>query len=193
MARSLTKTLEAQNLVDLAAEAARLADLIHQSVEQSRDIAKGLHPVVMDAEGLVSALHELAARSSGSIACRLRCERMVPITNNGVALHLYRIAQEAVTNALKHSDARSITLSLRLRQGQLSLSVADDGCGLPDVIHASHGMGLRLMKYRAEVIGADFAIGRRKKNGTRMTCLLRMAPAEPPPPAFPAPLPQFNG
>lgn len=194
MARSLTKTLEAQNLLELAAEAARLADLIHQSVEQSRDIAKGLHPVVMDAEGLVSALHELAARSSGSIACRLRCEHMVPITNNGVALHLYRIAQEAVTNALKHSDARSITLSLRLRQDQLSLSVADDGCGLPDVIHASHGMGLRLMKYRAEVIGADFAIGRRKKHGTRMTCLLRMAPPEPPlPPSLPAPLPLFIG
>ncbi|MFC5453635.1 PAS domain-containing sensor histidine kinase [Prosthecobacter fluviatilis] len=177
MARSLTKTLEAQALAGPAAEAARLADLIHQSVEQSRNIAKGLHPVVMDAEGLVSALHELAARSSGSISCRLRCEQMVPITDNDVALHLYRIAQEAVTNALKHSGARSITLSLRLRQGLLSLSVADDGCGLPEVIHAGDGMGLRLMKYRADVIGADFAIGKRKTHGTRMTCLLRMPAA----------------
>ncbi|WP_300932327.1 PAS domain S-box protein [Prosthecobacter sp.] len=184
MARSLTKTLEAQELAGPAAEAARLAKLLHQSVEQSRDIAKGLHPVVMDAEGLVSALHELASRSSGSISCRLRCERMVPITDNGVALHLYRIAQEAVTNALKHSGARSITLSLRLRQNLLSLSVADDGCGMPEVIHAGDGMGVRLMKYRADVIGADFAIGKRKKHGTRMTCLLRMAAAsQPPPPA----------
>jgi len=191
MARSLTKTLVAQELPGPAAEAARLAELLHQSVEQSRDIAKGLHPVVMDAEGLVSALHELASRSSGSISCRLRCERMVPITDNGVALHLYRIAQEAVNNALKHSSARSITVSLRLRQNQLSLSVADDGCGLPEVIHVSHGMGLRLMKYRADVIGADFAIGRRKKHGTRMTCLLRMTAAEQPPqPAFHPPLSQ---
>lgn len=174
MARSLTKTLEAQELAGPAEEAARLAALIHQSVEASRDIAKGLHPVVMDAEGLVSALHELAARSNGSISCRLRCERMVPITDNGVALHLYRIAQEAVTNALKHSGARSITLSLRLRQNLLSLSVADDGCGMPEVIHVGDGMGVRLMKYRADVIGADFAIGKRKKHGTRMTCLLRM-------------------
>jgi PAS domain S-box-containing protein len=194
MARSLTKTLEAQELPGPAAEAARLAALIHQSVEQSRDIAKGLHPVVMDAEGLVSALHELAARSNGSISCRLRCERMVPITDIGVALHLYRIAQEAVTNALKHSDARSITMSLRLRQNQLSLSVADDGCGLPEVIHANDGMGLRLMKYRADVIGADFAIGKRKKHGTRMTCLLRMTAAEPPPsPAFQTPLSPNHG
>ncbi|OYW77503.1 MAG: hypothetical protein B7Z37_03905 [Verrucomicrobia bacterium 12-59-8] len=186
MARSLTKTLVAQELVGPAAEAARLADLIHQSVEESRNIAKGLHPVVMDAEGLVSALHELAARSSGSTACRLRCERMVPITDNGVALHLYRIAQEAVTNALKHSGARSITMSLRLRQNQLSLSVADDGCGMPEVLPAGDGMGVRLMKYRADVIGADFAIGRRKNHGTRMTCLLRMpAAAQPPPPTFP--------
>ncbi len=174
MARSLTKTLEAQELAGPAAEAARLAALIHQSVEASRDVAKGLHPVVMDAEGLVSALHELAARSSGSISCRLRCERMVPIADNAVALHLYRIAQEAVMNALKHSGARSITLSLRLRQNLLSLSVADDGCGMPEVIHVGDGMGVRLMKYRADVIGADFAIGKRKKHGTRMTCLLRM-------------------
>lgn len=174
MAKSLSKTLEAQDLTGLAAEAARLTDLILQSVEQSRDIAKGLHPVVMDAEGLVSALHELATRSSGSIACRMRCEHKVPITNNVVALHLYRIAQEAVANALKHSEARTITVSLKLRHEGLSLSVADDGCGLPEVIDASHGMGLRLMKYRADVIGADFAIGRRKNHGTRMTCFLRM-------------------
>jgi len=191
MARSLTKTLETQELTGPATEAARLANLLHQTVEESRNIAKGLHPVVMDAEGLVSALHELAARTSSSVACRLRCERMVPITDNGVALHLYRIAQEAVTNALKHSDARSITLSLRLRQNVLSLSVADDGCGLPDVILASHGMGVRLMKYRADVFGADFAIGKRKNHGTRMTCLLRMAAAEQQPQqAVPAPLSQ---
>ena len=175
MARSLTKKLEAQDLGGHAAEAARLAELIHQSVEESRDIAKGLHPVVMDAEGLVSALHELAARSTGSISCRLRCEQKVTITDNGVALHLYRIAQEAVTNALKHSAARSITVSLRLRQNLLSLSVADDGCGLPDSHHSAHGMGLRLMKYRADVIGAEFAIGPRKNHGTRMTCVLNMA------------------
>ncbi|WP_395742925.1 PAS domain-containing protein [Prosthecobacter sp.] len=179
MARSLTKTLQAQHLPGPAAEAAHLAALLHQSLEQSRNIAKGLHPVVMDAEGLVSALHELAARSSGTIACRLRCTQMVPITDNAVALHLYRIAQEAVTNALKHSRARAITLSLKLRQDLLTLSVADDGCGLPEVIHASQGMGLRLMKYRADVIGADFSIGRRKNHGTRITCRLRMAASPP--------------
>ncbi len=186
MARSLTKTLEAQQLAAPAAEAAHLAALIHQSLEQSRDIAKGLHPVVMDAEGLVSALHELASRSSGGIACRLRCEHRVPITDNVVALHLYRIAQEAVANALKHSAARSITLSLKLRQDLLTLSVADDGCGLPEVIHASKGMGLRLMQYRADVIGADFSIGHRKNHGTRMTCLLRIF-AQPPSPSQPSP------
>lgn len=179
MSRSLTKKLEAQGLEGHAAEAARLAELIHQSVEESRDIAKGLHPVVMDSEGLVSALHELAARSSSSIPCRLRCEQKVPITDNGVALHLYRIAQEAVTNALKHSAANSITVSLRMRQNVLSLSVADDGCGLPGSDFSTKGMGVRLMKYRADVIGADFAIGPRKNHGTRMTCVLKMAASGP--------------
>lgn len=174
MARSLMKTLEARNLPEPAAEAARLADLIHQSVEQARNVARGLHPVVMDAEGLVSALHELAAQSNGDIACRLRCEQMVPIADNVTALHLYRIAQEAVTNALKHARARTITLSLRLRQNLLTLSVADDGRGLPDPAQAGNGMGVRLMRYRADVIGADFSIQRRKLRGTRMTCTLRM-------------------
>lgn len=177
MARSLTKTLEGQHLTEPAAEAAHLAAFIHQSLEQSRNIAKGLHPVVMDAEGLVSALHELAARSSHGIVCRLRCPQMVPITDNVVALHLYRIAQEAVTNALKHSGARAITLSLKLRQDWLTLSVADDGCGLPDEDHAGRGMGVQLMRYRADVIGAEFSIGRRKNHGTRMSCLLRMPAA----------------
>nr|WP_294383745.1 PAS domain-containing protein [Prosthecobacter sp.] len=186
MARSLSKTLDAQNLSEEAAEAAHLAELIHQSVEQSRDIAKGLHPVVMDAEGLVSALHELAARSNGNIACRLRCEHKVPIADDAVALHLYRIAQEAVTNALKHSGARTIILSLKLRQNLLTLSVADDGCGIPGADPTGKGIGLRLMKYRADVIGADFAVARRKNQGTRMTCSLRMTDAG-------LPLPQPSG
>ena len=183
MASSLTKTLEAQHLPGPAAQAGHLTALIQQSLEQSRNTAKGLHPVVMDAEGLVSALHELAARSSGAIVCRLRCQQRVPITDNIVALHLYRIAQEAVTNALKHARARTITLNLKLRQDLLTLSIADDGCGLPEVIHASEGMGVRLMKYRADVIGADFSIGRRKNHGTRISCLLRMAGAAPASPA----------
>lgn len=173
MGRSLTKTLEEQHLSAPAAEAARLADLIHQSVEQARSIARGLHPVVMDAEGLVSALHELAVRSTNTITkCQLLCERVVPISDNGTALHLYRIAQEAVTNALKHAGARNITLDLKLHHHILTLSVSDDGCGLPEALLQSQGMGVRLMQYRADVLGADFSIGRVKHGGTRMICSL---------------------
>ncbi|MDZ4405384.1 PAS domain S-box protein [Prosthecobacter sp.] len=179
MARSLMKTLEERNLAEPTAKAARLADLIHQSVEQARGIARGLHPVVMDAEGLVSALRELAAQSNGEVSCRLRCERMVPIADNMTALHLYRIAQEAVANALKHARARTITLSLRLWQNLLTLSVADDGHGLADPVQTGNGMGLRLMRYRADVIGGNFSIQRRKLRGTRMTCSLRMPDADP--------------
>ncbi len=175
MGRSLTKTLEQQNIIGPAAEASRLAELIHQSVEQARNIAKGLHPVVMDAEGLVSALHELAVRSSSdAVVCELQCEHMVPITDNDTALHLYRIAQEAVTNALKHAGADTVTLDLKLRRNTLALSVTDDGCGLPRSFQRSSGMGVRLMRYRADVIGADFSIERCKQGGTRMVCTLPM-------------------
>lgn len=174
MGRSLVKTLQQQNLPEPAAEASRLAELIHQSVEQARSIARGLHPVVMDSEGLVSALHELAAlSSSNTVACQLHCEHTVPVANNATSLHLYRIAQEAVTNALKHSGARTIMLDLRLRQHILSLSVTDDGCGMPEVLQ-DKGMGVRLMKYRANVLGAHFTIKRIKHGGTCMTCSLHL-------------------
>lgn len=178
MGRSLTKTLEERGLHDLAAQAQRLAGLIHESAEEARDAARGLHPVVMDSEGLVSALHELAARTHGQVRCRLRCERVVPIADNGTALHLYRIAQEAVVNALKHANARCITLSLRMREHVLLLGVSDDGRGMPEVLLKNHGMGIRLMQYRADVIGADFSIRRRRNGGTRITCALHMPATE---------------
>lgn len=178
MGRSLTKTLEERGLHDLAAQAQRLAGLIHESAEEARDAARGLHPVVMDSEGLVSALHELAARTHGQVRCRLRCERVVPIADNGAALHLYRIAQEAVVNALKHANARCITLSLRMREHVLLLGVSDDGSGMPEVLLKNHGMGIRLMQYRADVIGADFSIRRRRNGGTRITCALHMPTTE---------------
>lgn len=178
MGRSLTKTLEERGLHELAAQAQRLAGLIHESAEEARDAARGLHPVVMDSEGLVSALHELAARTHGQVRCRLRCERVVLIADNGAALHLYRIAQEAVVNALKHAGARCITLSLRMRERVLMLGVSDDGHGMPEVLLKNHGMGIRLMQYRADVIGADFSIRRRRNGGTRITCALRMPTVE---------------
>lgn len=174
MGRSLMKTLDEQGLHELASQARRLADLLHQSAEEARDVARGLHPVVVDSEGLVSALHELAARTDGHVRCRLRCERAVPIADNATAQHLYRIAQEAVANALKHADARSITLSLRMRGHFLTLGVADDGCGMPEVLLKKHGMGIRLMQYRADVIGADFVIRRRKGRGTQIICAWHM-------------------
>lgn len=177
MGRSLTKTLEGQGLDGLAAEAASLAELIHHSAEQARNIARGLHPVVMDSEGLASALLELAEQHSGEVVCRLQCARMVPIADNVTALHLYRIAQEAVVNALKHAAPKTITLSLKQHQNLLTLSVDDDGRGLPGPFHPGKGMGLYLMKYRANVIGADFSIERRKNGGTRVTCSLRMPEA----------------
>ncbi|MFO1486025.1 MAG: PAS domain-containing protein [Verrucomicrobiaceae bacterium] len=178
MGRSLTKTLQELQLAAPAADAARLTELLHQSVESARNIARGLQPLVVDAGGLVSALHELTARNnSSSVTCCLHCAHSVPVTDNAMALHLYRIAQEAVVNALKHAGARNVQVRFNQRGSMLTLEIEDDGCGIPEVVHAGKGMGLPLMQYRADVIGADIVIKRQPQGGTKVSCSVRLPAA----------------
>ena len=174
MGRALAKTLAKQSLVEQAGEVERLSELIHQAVDQARSVAKGLHPVDVDAHGLAAALRELAARTNHEISCRLRCASSVPISDNVVALHLYRIAQEAVANAVKHANPSRIIINLGMHRNLLALSVRNDGGTLPDTFHQATGMGLRLMRYRADAIGGTFHIHGLRGGGTRVLCTLPM-------------------
>ena len=181
MGRALAKTFAKQNLTEQAGEVEKLSDLIYQAVDQARSVAKGLHPVDVDAHGLAAALRDLASRTSREVSCRLRCARSVPISDNVVAQHLYRIAQEAVTNAVKHARPSRITITLGIRGNHLALSVRNDGSGLPVAFHHATGMGVRLMRYRADVIGGNFQIQPLKDGGTRVLCTLPMLHSTPPP------------
>lgn len=151
--------------------------LIEEAIELTRRLARGLHPVEMKDEGFADALQELAASISERFktVCRFECPQPVLIQEPGSAIHLYRIAQEAATNAVKHGKAREIVIRIENANGGVKLSVADDGAGVPAVPREGKGMGLRIMAYRASIIGGTFAVERRAPHGTRIVCTMPAA------------------
>jgi PAS domain S-box-containing protein len=156
---------------------AHIAELLNESISRCRDIARGLHPVEMDADGLMVALGDLASRTRPSIACAFRCDEPILMPESDVALNLYRIAQEAVNNALKYSGADSITISLTRDALNLRLSIADDGRGIPEPAPRPRrkqrgGMGLHIMRYRARTMGATLRIRACEPRGTEIVCTL---------------------
>ena len=152
--------------------AASIVELIRDGARQAWMLARGLSPVTLESHGLMSALRELTANSGKlfQIACRFDCPRPVLVPNNAVATHLYRIAQEAITNAVKHGHARSIVVSLRRTRSSVTLAVADNGNGLPRDVRTVQGMGLRIMQYRADTIGASLSFERGNRKGTIVLC-----------------------
>ena len=156
--------------------AVSIVELIRNGARQAWMLARGLSPVTLESHGLMSALRELAANSGKlfQITCRFDCPRPVLIPNNAVATHLYRIAQEAITNAVKHGCARSVVVSLCRTRKSATLAVTDNGTGLPQDLRAVQGMGLRIMKYRADTIGATLTIERAKRKGTNVLCQFKL-------------------
>ncbi len=162
------------------AEASRLVELIEDAIELTRQVARGLHPIEMQVGGIADNFQELAATVSErfKVSCQFECQRAVPLLDANVATHLFRIAQEAVTNAIRHGKARHINICLDSADNELILTITDDGSGLPENARNSNGMGLRIMAYRADMIGATFNLERLPKHGTRVTCT---RPAHPEP------------
>lgn len=163
-----------------AREAAALERMLSQAIHQARGLARGLNPVKLVAHGLMFALKQLA--SGVEEAARVRCFCLFPkpveVSGHTVANHLYRIAQEAVQNAITHGRARNVSIALVRRGRRVVLTVKDDGVGFPSVLRKRTGMGLDNMRTRAGQIGGVLEIRRRKKGGTAVTCSL-ISPAEP--------------
>ncbi len=152
-----------------------LARQLRQAVTQTRQLSHGLSPVSLEADGLMNALRELAesTRTLARIECDFTCHPAVLIPDAHVATHLYRIAQEAVNNALKHSHARGIHVSLEDTGELLTLTVRDNGRGAAKAPAHGSGMGLRVMKYRADLIGAKLDVESSPRRGTCVTCAVR--------------------
>ena len=158
-----------------ASDAAQLAELIDQAITATRQFARGLYPVKLDAEGLTSALQELAViiAQQFNVRCDFLCPQPVSVPERLVANNLYRIAQEAATNAARHARSRRIVIELQGATGTVRLSVQDDGGGLPEHWERSSGMGIHLMRYRANLIGARLEVGAIPAGGTAVAATWR--------------------
>ena len=159
----------------LASLAQRLNRELRETVTQARLISHSLAPVRLEGDGLMRGLAELAASTSRlpGVTCRFHCAPPVQVHDVTVATHLYRMAQEAVNNALKHGRARQIKVTLAEAGDGLELIVKNNGRALLAELHKNNGMGLNVMRYRAEMIGATLAIESGKRHGVRVTCTLR--------------------
>ncbi len=178
LSRRLAKDLAEAGKAE-AAQAEEIAQMLQRAMAQTRDLARGLSPVRLEAQGLADALRELAqsTRKLFRCGCRFDADGAVSLSNHKVAMHLYRIAQEAVTNALKHGKARHIRIGLAADGPAVTMTVVDDGKGLPADVSVRDGMGLRIMRYRAEVVGGTLLVERRPEGGTRVACSVTELPA----------------
>ena len=170
--RSLQQKLTDRSAPEAAA-AERITGLINEGIEQTRLVTRGLSPVGDDPGGLLPALHELAGgvQDAGGPECRVECPAPPAIPDRATATHLYRIAQEAVQNAIRHAHPTTILIRLTAGAGTLVLSVTDDGSGIP-AHRPRKGLGLEIMAHRAHSIGATLDVRHGDARGTVVTCTL---------------------
>lgn len=159
-----------------AVEAGKLVRLVNESVHKTRELARGLIPVMSDVQGLMSALQMWADEVEDiyGISCKFECPQPVLIWDVAISTHLYHIAQEAVNNAIKHGSATNILIRLSTENNLGTLQIRDDGAGIPKDQQNSGGMGLHIMTYRSTMIGGRLEISRNAENGTTVSCLFPM-------------------
>lgn len=157
-----------------AADSSRITQLLDQAVDQARSVARGLFPVELAATGLMHALRTLAVtvKDIYGVSCRFVCPKPVLIHDNPTAIHLYRIAQESVQNAIRHGKATRVVIVLSAIDDAVTLCVKDNGQGFPQVLPEMRGMGLEIMKYRARTIGGQLSHKQDVRKGTVLKCVL---------------------
>jgi len=172
LARGLAQSLVSDSSAD-ADLATRVAEGIDRALASIRILSRGLVPVEVDPDGLRAALAELAHRTSsvGEADCTFDGEESIILDNFQTATHLYRIAQEAVTNALKHGNPKQVRIELFTEDGVLNLVITDDGAGMPGE-DRFEGVGLRNMTHRARLLGGKLEISAINPQGTRVRCIL---------------------
>jgi signal transduction histidine kinase len=178
-AQTLRGNLAARSAPEIA-EVDKVVRYIEEGIDLSRNLARGFFSPELEAEGLMFALQSLADTMSErfQIACAFQSDGVIKVPDSTVATQLYRIAQEAVMNAVKHASAQSVEIHLEKNANSLTLSVTDDGIGLPERPPQSEGLGLRLMSHGAAVIGAEFQARRNSPTGTIVMCKVNI-PNEP--------------
>jgi PAS domain S-box-containing protein len=171
LCKVLQQQLDSRGLPE-AERARQIETLVEDALSQTKSLARGLAPVELDAGGLAAALQDLAhgVEALHGVRCRCRCERNITVAGRGEAVHLYRIAQEAVSNAVKHAKPSRIAIELTSSMGRLRLTIEDDGTGIGDDSSTHRGMGLHIMRYRARMIDGTLEVRRVSGNGTLVAC-----------------------
>jgi PAS domain S-box-containing protein len=172
MSKVLESKLSEKSLPE-SDDAAKIVKLVNEAINKTRELSRGLLPVVSDAHGLMSALTRYAEEMQDLFRtpCRFECGEPVLVYDVNIATHLYHIAREAVNNAMKHGKPRQVIIGLSAKDGQGTLYVQDDGLGISEVPVDHVGMGLNIMSYRANMIGGSLDIGTNAVGGTTVVCL----------------------
>lgn len=172
-ARSLADDLQTQKN-DSAQDAELIQQSIQEAVSEARGLARGIFPVHVDRHGLAVALSELARSTSRLTGVQIEVEEEgdVQISPPEAAMHLYRIAQEAVANAVRHGGAQSVHIKINGGADSIVLTVVDDGKGFPILPRKDGGMGMRTMRYRAQMIGASITMSAPDPRGATLRCIV---------------------
>jgi len=172
--------VQEQRLVDNgapeAAEASKIVRLVNEAIHKARELSRGLMPGLAKPNGLMSSLEQMAheVEEVFGVSCRFYSDEPLLMRDATVASHLYHIAQEAVSNAIKHGKAKRIEIHLRSRNSSGVLMVRDTGCGISPGPREHSGMGLDIMKHRASMIGGALVIAS-NGHGTTVTCRFPVA------------------
>ena len=176
MSKALQQRLEDHALPE-AVEAHKIVTLVNEAIEKTRELARGLVPVMSGEEGLMVSLQRFAGEVEDlfNVSCRFVCDTPVLMDDLAAATHLFHIAQEAASNAIKHGRAGRIVIALSASGGTGRLAIEDDGIGIGMVAAGHRGMGLHIMSYRANMIGGSLQVGRPIHGaGTAVDCLFPM-------------------
>jgi signal transduction histidine kinase len=171
-----SKSLELKlkrKLMEESTDATEICNLANKLIAQTRRLAKALHPVDLKVGGLESALRTLAsnAESMLKVSCEVKFKNAPPIQDPVMASHLYRIVQEAITNAAKHGKAKKVRIELASDETKAILKVKNDGRSFPRDMTKKAGLGLKIMDYRARSIGASLDVRKGHNGGAIVTCL----------------------
>jgi len=179
LAASLERNLQTKGY-DEASMAQQVAMLLRDAVSHTRDIAQGLSPVAVEADGLITALQKFAHKTEEvfQIECRFYCTGEGRVHSNNVAIHLFHITQEAVHNAIQHGGATNIEILLSTEGGRGSLAVRDNGSGFHPDKDGRVGMGLDTMAYRADMVSGTLDIQSNPEGGTTVTTSFANSPEQ---------------
>ncbi|MFO0591788.1 MAG: PAS domain S-box protein, partial [Polyangiaceae bacterium] len=157
----------------------RIANAIAQAAEHTRQVARGMNPLIRGGDGLMEALRQLAetVRHTHRVRCLFQCGEPVLLPESTAAFQIYRVAQEAIQNALRHGQATRVTIRLSEDARSVRLEILDNGRGFPRGVAPADGLGLRTMRYRLGLVGGELTVEQRKRGGVEVRCLVPRPPA----------------